>query len=176
MVSLKKLLRLVSYLAIVYLLVESLNLRTTVQDSPKQVCQMTHYLDKSVMTVNDFNCFDQLNFTQCTQPIRVQLLELKPNKNKKLILDRLFNLTGLVVRPFAGFFSILFRNLNGIDLQADPINGLKFTNGSIDAESVFISIQKANFFFYLNGKPLDSSCCDLTKSIPFDKKLNFTIW
>lgn len=145
-----------------YLLINvvSIIIRLTNQDSTLN-CPIKNGNSESFMLVEDFNRFDQLNFTLCVDPIPIKLLEIRPAK--KIILDKSFNLTGLVVKPAAQFLTLLFSDLDGIDLEENPMNGLEFSDFSLDYDQVFIIVEKSTFNFFSNGKLLDRSYCDLNK-------------
>ena len=111
------------------------------------------------LLIDGFSRFNQLNFSLCREPIVSLRLYFKPERNT--ILSSSYDLTGLVVNPVFHFFIIQFSNINGIDIAANPSNGLEFTDLNFSNDNLMVNIEKSNLKFFYNGKLSDRSSCDL---------------
>jgi hypothetical protein len=128
--------------------------------------------------VNGFNRFDQLNFTKCTQLIRIMLLEIEPDK--RIILDGSLNFTGVTFQPMNKFLSVLFFKLKGIEISSNMLNGVRYSDVSFALQKIFFVVSSSSLNFYFNGNLLDQSFCHPDKfpisKVTYLNRIQAMVW
>ncbi len=115
------------------------------------------YRDNQDVLLYNFNRFDQLKFN-CTEKTQISLLLIHPNK--KLILDKSFDLTGnkIQLKEKSIYFGIRFSNLRGIDLDTSNFHDNNFLTAQ-EYHNVLLSFEGINFDFYLNETIVSEKLC-----------------
>ena len=109
------------------------------------------------LLISNFNSYKELNFTNC--PV-ANILSLEIRPNGKQILDSSLNLTGLKIKPTYSYFTVVLKNIKGIDIHTNFISQIKF----LDFQSVYpiyLYFHETNFDFYRKTKLIDNNSCDL---------------
>lgn len=127
------------------------------QDLAIKDCPVKNTSSYRLYRIDGFKRFDQLNFSLCSEPMPIIVLEIKPEKN--LVLDNTFNLLGLVIEPTSSYLSIIFSKLDGLEITANPTNGIKFTDFAFNFDNIFIVLEKSNFKLFYKNQPLERSSC-----------------
>jgi len=114
--------------------------------------------------LSDFTSFDQLNF-ECNKPITMIALTVHPNA--KIILESSFDLNNLTIISSTPQFMIIFDNLKGFEMTADPFK--KIVINFKNSKSLFIIIRNSNFNFIIKKHLLEiNSQCDLNLTSKYE--------
>ena len=116
-----------------------------------------HDLDLPFFTITDFNSFKELNFTDCDF-VNVSSLEIQPNR--KQVLDRSLNFTGLAINQVFGYIKFVFTNIKGIDTRMDLFSKIKIGDLQFGGP-IILFFQETNFNFYYKTKLIDKNLCNL---------------
>ncbi len=121
-----------------------------------------HYENQLQETISKFTDFKQLNFSNCN--LNITDLRLRPEKN--VMLNNSLNFSGLNLNSLESFLRIHFSNINGIDLETNIRDDLKFTTNSYDDSKQFDykhiiwHFELSHFLFYFNEKIINNETCN----------------
>jgi hypothetical protein len=135
---------------------------TVIYSLSNKCCLPKDKENNMIVTLKDFDDFNELKFRKCGQ-YDLEILEMIPN-NKRLILDNTLNFSGLNL--VSEHPKIEFKNLNGIDIATDPFEKILKSKGVFFPLSLKLDYSNLNFYF--KTKLIDKCHQDF---FSFDKNL-----
>ncbi len=108
--------------------------------------------------IQDFDSFNQLNFSKCEKFLKTSMLEMIPNK--EIILDLTLNFTGLKISTIGKFFGIALRNIKGLDYKFNSFDKILLTHDKGELSTKISHIfSSSNFDIYINNQILNTEKC-----------------